>query len=489
MLMRGRGFFPRPGRAAALAVVEPAELPRPERRLPQSPIYPPATADDARRDPTLGDRLLQVMRSGKYCRISEMVARLPAAELVLAVDELLDTGHYFERAGAALRLRARGDREPRQRVVELLDGLDLSAQAELPVVEPAAEISPGFDPGQDAGEQVVEQSARKGVLVLSDPPSALSLSASGWASSTRTILAKRGAGKTYLAGVMLEEVLEKCGNDRPMVVVVDPGGVWWGLLATSAGVPSTHEILLLGGSRGHLPLAARDGAAAADVACHVRPRTLILDLSAMAPVEQHQLVADFCNHLWSREHFPVHVFVDEADEFAPQRFGALAQHQRRSLDALSRMFMRGRARGMGGTLISLRPAVLAKNLLSQVEDLVLLRLLESNDIRAASTWLENFEHQVTPQQRADCLSHLPVLPTGTAYFLRGGDRPMFRKFKVREKHTYDSSDTLTSRARGNPRLSCPPPEVLQSAREILAAGHARDGLDEGLDDGQGDDRG
>jgi uncharacterized protein len=202
----------------------------------------------------------------------------------------------------------------------------------------------------------------------------------------------------------------------------------------------------------------------------------------MAPVEQHELVADFCDRLWAREHFPIHVVVDEADEFAPQRFGALPRHQRKSLDALSRMFMRGRARGMGGTLISLRPAVLAKNLLSQVEDLVLLRLGESNDIRAASTWLENFEHQVSGQQRADCLSHLPVLPTGTAYFLRGGDHPMFRKFRVREKHTYDSSRTLTAGGSGCPRLSSPGAEVLGEVEKILAAGRKRADDEAGGDD-------
>lgn len=144
--------------------------------------------------------------------------------------------------------------------------------------------------------------------------------------------------------------------------------------------------------------------------------------------------------------------------------------------------MRGRARGMGGTLISLRPAVLAKNLLSQVEELVLLRLGESNDIRAASTWLENFEHQVTGQQRADCLSHLPVLPTGTAYFLRGGDRPMFRKFRVREKHTYDSSRTLTAGGSGCPRLSSPGADVLGEVEKILVAGRKRSDDEAGGED-------
>jgi hypothetical protein len=266
--------------------------------------------------------------------------------------------------------------------------------------------------------------------------------------------------------VMIEEIMPWA--ERPVVVVIDPGGVCWGLLSTSDGAPSPHKILLLGGSRGHFSLGVRDGAAAANIVCAVRPTPVILDLSELAPVEQHELVADFCERLWAREHFPLHLVVDEADEFAPQRFGALARHQRRSLDLLGRLVMRGRARGMGATLISLRPAVLAKNLLSQVDELYLLRLVEANDIRAASTWLENFDHQVTERQRTECLSNLPVLPTGTSYFLRGGDSPMFRRFKVREKHTYDSSRALTSGARDNPVLSSPGAEVLAVAEKILA---------------------
>lgn len=503
MLFRGRGLHPSlagRGRGLGARVTlgnEPparndgGEVPRTVRRLPQSPIYPSGSGKEvgSRSTPTAGDRLRLLMRDGIYRSVGELVRHLSAAEIVAAMGELLDSGHYFDRVGSSLRLRARGDRETRQRLVELLDGIELaiSVAKSREVGERRADFDPSTDVGsgnQGKDERGLQIDAGK-MLVLSDPPGDLSLPIEGWVSSTRAILARRGAGKTYLAGVMIEEILEKLGSaisDRPMVVVVDPGGVWWGLLATAAGSPSPHEILLLGGSRGHLSIGARDGAAAADVACTLRPMTIILDLSGMAPVEQHELVADFCDRLWAREHFPIHVVVDEADEFAPQRFGALPHHQRKSLDALSRMFMRGRARGMGGTLISLRPAVLAKNLLSQVEELVLLRLGESNDIRAASTWLENFEHQVTGQQRADCLSHLPVLPTGTAYFLRGGDRPMFRKFRVREKHTYDSSRTLTAGGSGCPRLSNPGADVLGEVEKILATGRKRSDDDAGGED-------
>jgi hypothetical protein len=433
------------------------------RKLPTSPIYPRYLAPPAARAETARDRLTRLMANGRYCSATEMLEQAAAVDCAAVLGELLSSGYAFDRAGDRIRLRARGDREVRQRLVEVLDGISLVTEEESE--PPAAEASVVKKATVRMAAPARSAPVGEGLLVFADNPDDMSMSAAEWGVATRAVLAKRGSGKTYFAGVMLEEVLARGGG--PEVVVIDPGGAWWGLLSTAAGDPSPHKILLLGGPHGHLPLAVGDGGAAARVVGAVRPVTVILDLSELAPVEQHELVADFCDGLWALEHFPLQLFVDEADEFAPQRFGALSHHQRRSLDCLSRMFMRGRGRGMGGTLISLRPAVLAKNLLSQVDELCLGRLVESNDIRAAATWLENFEHQVTAHQRVDCLSHLPVLTTGTIYFLRGGDSPMFRRFRVRKKLTYDSSRTLTSETRGRPTLSSPGQEILDVARKLL----------------------
>lgn len=470
MLLRGR--LPRPAVRSSSGEADDGGGPEPraERRLPRSPVYPSGFGcgwgiTSERRKSSRQERLLNFMRDGKYCSVGEILKLMAAEECATAMGELLASGYALDRAGDSFRLRAREDGEPRQLLADVLDGVELTLREDEPEeAEPIVEEE--FDPGEDAGVGRVEEV--DGLLELSEPPGFFSLSLQEWTSSTRAILAKRGAGKTYLAGVMLEEILPR--SERPMVVVVDPGGVFWGLLSTSEGRPSSHEILLLGGPRGHFTLGAKDGVAAANVVCEVRPVPVILDLSELAPIEQHELVADFCERMWAREHFPLHVVVDEADEFAPQRFGALPRYQRRSLDLLGRMVMRGRGRGMGATLISLRPAVMSKNLLSQVDELYLLRLMEANDIRAASVWLENFDHQVSERQRVACLSQLPVLPTGISYFLRGGDNPTFRRFKVREKRTYDSSRTLGSGARGNPVLSSPGPEVLVAARKILENG-------------------
>jgi hypothetical protein len=382
-------------------------------------------------------------------------------ELGAALSVLLDKGYAFDRHVDSLRLRMREATETRQRLVALLDGLDLDAPKKVAESEILEESIVDFDPEIDASESAPSAAAGDG-LVLSDPPSALTLPEEGAVARTAAILAKKGSGKTYLGGVLVEEMLAMA--NRVPVVVFDPMGVWWGLLAKSDGTSGDLDILLLGGPRGHLPVTAKSGAKVADVVVAVRPCSVVVDLSSLAPVEQHELVADFAERLWSLEKFPIHMVFDEADEFVPQRMGNAMQ--RRTLPAVERMVMRGRSRGIGVTLISLRPAVVSKNVLSQVDSMWILCLVGPNDTNAVGNWLQN---RVPEQQRIECLSQVPVLPRGTAYFLAGGEHPMFRRFRVRRKRTFDSSDTLTSAGARSATLSRPPAEVFEQAREILAS--------------------
>jgi uncharacterized protein len=78
---------------------------------------------------------------------------------------------------------------------------------------------------------------------------------------TFSILAKRGAGKTYTAAVMVEEML-KAGLQ---VVVVDPVGVWWGLRSSADGQHAGLPMVIMGGEHGDVPLEVGVGESIADV--------------------------------------------------------------------------------------------------------------------------------------------------------------------------------------------------------------------------------
>src|SRR6058998_485061 len=68
--------------------------------------------------------------------------------------------------------------------------------------------------------------------------------------SVLAFLAKRGAGKTYSASVLAEEML-KAGIP---IVVIDGMGIWWGLRVDKDKKSSGLPIVVFGGEHQDLPL-------------------------------------------------------------------------------------------------------------------------------------------------------------------------------------------------------------------------------------------
>jgi hypothetical protein len=247
---------------------------------------------------------------------------------------------------------------------------------------------------------------------------------------TFAILSKRGAGKTYCASVMAEEML----GAGLHVVVADPIGVWWGLRAAADGRGPGLPIIVLGGSHGDLPLELASGELVADLVVD-EGLSLVLDLSLFRKGEQTRFMTDFCERLYHRNREPLHLFLDEADAFAPQR----PMHgQERMLGAVEDLVRRGRARGIGVTLISQRSAVLNKDVLTQAEVLVALRTIAPQDRDAVDAWVKVHG---TPEQREVMMGSLPSLPVGTAWFWSPGWLEVFERVRVRERKTFDSSAT------------------------------------------------
>jgi DNA helicase HerA-like ATPase len=129
---------------------------------------------------------------------------------------------------------------------------------------------------------------------------------------TLAILAKRGAGKTYTAAVMVEEML-KAGLQ---VVIVDPIGVWWGLRSSADGQREGLPIVIMAGEHGDLPLEMGAGERIADVVV-AEGLSVVLDLSQFRKAEQIQYVTDFAERLYHKNRQPLHLILDEADAFAP----------------------------------------------------------------------------------------------------------------------------------------------------------------------------
>jgi len=110
------------------------------------------------------------------------------------------------------------------------------------------------------------------------------------------------------------------------------------------------------------------------------------------------------------------------------------------LGAVDDIVRRGRARGLGVMLATQRPAVLNKNVLTQIEVLIALRTLSPQDRKAISDWVESHG---TPEQLAELFGSLSTLPIGTAWFWSPAWLNIFKKIQVRDRKTFDSSATPT----------------------------------------------
>jgi hypothetical protein len=245
------------------------------------------------------------------------------------------------------------------------------------------------------------------------------------------IVAVKGSGKSYAAMVVAEEMLER---DLPFAVL-DPTGAWWGLRAAGAGHRG-YPIPVLGGDHGDLALDAEMGGAVARYLVEHYPAQLLVDMSLLTPDEQQHFAADFAQTLFHENRRAMHVFVDEADEFMPQVPTQPAE--RASLRAFDRLVRRGRIRGIGITVITQRSAVIAKNVLTQVGKLLVLRTAGPQDVDAVERWVRRV---LDGDSCRRLLASLGRLGLGEAWLIEPGRTPVARKIRVRERLTYDSSRT------------------------------------------------
>lgn len=242
---------------------------------------------------------------------------------------------------------------------------------------------------------------------------------------TVAVLAKRGAGKTYTASVLAEEML-KAGQQ---IVAVDPTGAWWGLR-------SEFPVVIFGGEHADVPLEESAGEVVARAVVESRVPA-VLDLSLFRKGQMFRFMTAFAESLYRLNREAVHLFVDEADAVAPQarNYGG---DENRLLGAMEDIVRRGRKRGIGCTLITQRPQVLNKNVLTQCEILIALRLVHPKDIDAIEEWVNVHGDPATAKQM---IASLPSLPIGEAWVWAPGWGDLFQRVKVRKRETFDSGAT------------------------------------------------
>lgn len=241
------------------------------------------------------------------------------------------------------------------------------------------------------------------------------------------ILAKRGAGKTNTAVVMAEE-MHRAGLP---FVVIDPVDAWWGLRSSADGKGPGLPIPIFGGRHGDVPLERTGGQLLADLVVDER-LSCVLSLFEFSEGDKTRFLIDFAERLYRRNEDPLHLFLEEADDYAPQR---PFREQARLLRAWENVVRRGRQRGLGITMITQRSAALNKSVLTQIETLVVLRTTSPQDRKAIQGWVEYHG------QSLELLESLPGLEDGEAWVWSPHWLKTVKRIRFRLRETFDSAAT------------------------------------------------
>lgn len=108
------------------------------------------------------------------------------------------------------------------------------------------------------------------------------------------------------------------------------------------------------------------------------------------------------------------------------------------LGAFESLVRRGGIRGIGTTLITQRPAILNKNVLTQSECLIVLQMNAPQDQDAIDDWVQR---NGTREQRDIMMQSLASLQQGEAWFWSPSWLRVFKKVAIRQRRTFNSSAT------------------------------------------------
>lgn len=245
---------------------------------------------------------------------------------------------------------------------------------------------------------------------------------------SNAILGKKGSGKTTAGIDLFEEIY---GVGVP-VISIDPKGDHWGVRSGADGTPGGGlPVPVFGGLHGDLPLEPESGEYLADL---LRGKNLsaVLDVSEFSTAERRKFLTAFVNRLYGRpDREPMHLLIEEAHEVIPQRVDA---GDAPMVGAFERLVKLGRFKGIGVTMLSQRSASLNKNVLTQVDNLFMLRTVSPQDRAAVRAWIE------THSESSAIIDSLPSLATGECWLWQP-ERGEPLKFRFRQRRTYDAGTT------------------------------------------------
>jgi hypothetical protein len=180
-----------------------------------------------------------------------------------------------------------------------------------------------------------------------------------------------------------------------------------------------------------VPLEPTAGVYLADL---IRERNLsaVLDVSEFNIAERARFLTAFADRLYridSQE--PMHMILEEAHEYIPQN---VQRDEAKMVGVFERLVKMGRWKGLGVTMMSQRSASLNKNVLTQVDNLFVLRTTSPQDRAAVKLWID------VHADARDILATLPSLAPGECWLWQPSRGEPVR-FQWRRRSTFDAGAT------------------------------------------------
>lgn len=247
------------------------------------------------------------------------------------------------------------------------------------------------------------------------------------------IVGTSGAGKTYTAMGAVERLLASGAR----CVIVDPLDVWWGLRLSADGErASKFKLPILGGSHGDLPLTENSGALIGETVSGMADSCIVSLGGFSSGAAERRFMLAFLNALYRRSSGSLfHLVLDEADLWAPQQVLDKDGGSMQLKGVVEGIVRRGRVKGFIPWLITQRPAVIDKSVMSMMVGLIAMKAMSPQDRDAILAWLKG---QMTAEQRGELDAAMPQLNIGEGVVWIPGHN-VLRRAQFPVKATFDSS--------------------------------------------------
>tara|TARA_B100000900_G_scaffold386567_1_gene377143 strand:- start:1409 stop:2593 length:1185 start_codon:yes stop_codon:yes gene_type:complete len=241
------------------------------------------------------------------------------------------------------------------------------------------------------------------------------------------ITGKRGSGKSWTAGVMMEE-FHRLGLQF----------VCFDALNAHGGIDSLPRVESLKPEIGQ----SIDMKSLVD-RLKTTDKSLVIALGGLPLVKQQELIGDYCEALIeARLGKGIHTVIEECQDFVPQMGRPI------SFDPIVRLCKLGRALGYGASLVSQRPAGVNKEALSQASVYLVHNVINNRDLKTLDEQLsfgtdkrliKKILNGIASARKGECVAYAPEFFRDRGYLVIDkvrGDR--------QAKHTGNNVDVRST---------------------------------------------